>query len=108
MSCSVCVLCKSLEQYNMCFNLALSNDNEVLACLKDVVTQTRHYPKPVVNGWGMRRYQKLDVDILIQSSFITDDELNSALSSSFVSSTGVRVLTVEMVLTLENTYIHVI
>ena len=56
----------------------------------------------------MRRDEKLDLDILIQGSYITDNDLNSALSSSFVSSTGIRVLTVEMVLTLENTYMSVI
>ena len=49
----------------------------------------------------MHRHEKLDFQILTQGSFITDNELNSALSSSFVSCTGVRVLTVEMVLTLE-------
>ena len=52
---------------------------------------TSHYPQPVVNG-----------------SFFADNELNSALSSSFVSRTGVRVLTVEVVLTLESTYMNVI
>ena len=56
----------------------------------------------------MRRDEKLDFDSLIQGSYITDNELNPALSSSFNSSTGVRVLTVEMVLTLENTYMNVI
>ena len=42
----------------------------------------------VVNGWSMHRYEKLD--ILIQGSFITGNELNSAPSGSFVSSTGLR------------------
>ena len=49
----------------------------------------------------MRRDEKLELDILIQGSNITDKKLNSAFSSSFVRSTGVRVLTVEMVLTHE-------
>ena len=53
----------------------------------------------MVNGRSMRRYEKLDANSLIQ-----DNELNSALSSFPVSSTGVRVLTAEMVLTLESTY----
>ena len=54
----------------------------------------------------MRRDEKLDLDIFTQGSYITDYELNSALSSSFLSSTGVRHLTnltVKMVLTLDNT-----
>jgi len=38
----------------------------------------------------MRRDEKLDLDIFTQGSYITDYELNSALSSSFLSSTGVR------------------
>ena len=46
---------------------------------------TRHYPQPVVNGWSMRRYEKLDLTfsfILTHFHFITDNELNSALSGS--------------------------
>ena len=57
----------------------------------------------------MRRDEKLDLDIFIQGSYITDNELNSAISSSFVISTGVRHLThltVTMVLTLDNTNTH--
>ena len=38
----------------------------------------------------MRRDEKLDLDIFIQGSYITDNALNSALSSSFVISTGER------------------
>ena len=38
----------------------------------------------------MRRGEKLDFDIFIQGSYITDNELTSVLSSSFVSSTGVK------------------
>ena len=54
----------------------------------------------------MRRDEKLDLDIFIQGSYITDNELTFVLSSSFVISTGVRhltYLTVKMVLTLDNT-----
>ena len=51
----------------------------------------------------MRRDEKLDLTIFIQGSYITDNELTSVLSSSFVISTGVRQLTVKMVLTLDNT-----
>ena len=51
----------------------------------------------------MRRDEKLDLDIFIQGSYITDNELTSALSSFFVISTGVRHLTVKMALTLDNT-----
>ena len=61
----------------------------------------------------MRRDEELDLDIFIQGSYITDNELTSVLSSSFVNSTGVRHLThltVKMVLTLDNTntYMNVI
>ena len=61
----------------------------------------------------MRRDEKLDLDIVIQGSYITDNELTSVLPSFFVSSTGVRHLThltVKMVLTLDNTntYMNVI
>ena len=38
----------------------------------------------------MRRDEKLDLDIFIQGSYITDNELTFVLSSSFVISTGVR------------------
>ena len=38
----------------------------------------------------MRRDEKLDLEIFIQGSYITDNELTSVLSSSFVISTGVR------------------
>ena len=74
--------------------------------MAEVRKLTRHYPKPAVNGRSMRRYEKLDISN--QEVFSKDDELNSALSSSFVSTTKVRVLTVEMVLTLESTYMNII
>ena len=48
--------------------------------------KTPHYPQPVVNDWSIHRYEKLEFEILIQGSFITDNEFNDALSSSFVSS----------------------
>ena len=51
---------------------------------------TRHYPQPVVSGWSMRRCEKLDFDIMIRGNFIADNELNSALSGSFLNSTGVH------------------
>ena len=38
----------------------------------------------------MRRDEKLHLDIFIQGSYITDNELTSVLSSSFVISMGVR------------------
>ena len=38
----------------------------------------------------MRRDEILDLNSFIQGSYITDNELNSALSSSVFSSTGVR------------------
>ena len=51
---------------------------------------TRHYPQPVVSGWSMRRFEKLDFDIMNRGNFIADNELNSALSGSFLNSTGVH------------------
>ena len=51
---------------------------------------TRHYPQPVVSAWSMRRFEKLDLDIMIRGNFIADNELNSALSGSFLNSTGVH------------------
>ena len=51
---------------------------------------TRHYPQPVVSGWSMRRFEKLFLNIMIRGNFIADNELNSALSGSFLNSTGVH------------------
>ena len=74
---------------------------------------TSHYRQPYLVDWSMRRDEKLDIDIVIQGSYITDNELTSVLSSSFIISTGVRhltQLTVKMVFTLDNTntYMNVI
>ena len=77
----------------------------MMALTSDIIS---HYRQPWLMDWSMRRDEKLDFNILIQGSYITDNELNSAFSSSFVSSTGVRVLSVEMVLTLEITCMNVI
>ena len=51
---------------------------------------TSHYPQPVVSGWSMRRFEKLDLDIMSRGNFIANNELNSALSGSFLNSTGVH------------------
>ena len=45
---------------------------------------------PVVSGWSMHIFEKLDLDIMIRENFIADTDLNSALSGSFLDSTGVR------------------
>ena len=58
--------------------------------MEDMGAFTRHYPQPVVSGWSMRRFEKLDLDIMIRGNFIADNELNSALSGSFLNSTGVH------------------
>ena len=65
---------------------------------------TRHYPQPVVSGWSMRRFEKLDLDIMIRGNFIANNELNSALSGCFLNSTGI---TIELVLTPESNKIQV-
>ena len=38
----------------------------------------------------MRRFEKLDLDIMNRGNFIADNELNSALSGSFLNSKGVH------------------
>ena len=35
---------------------------------------TSHYPQPVVSGWSMRRFEKLDLDIMNRGNFIADNE----------------------------------
>ena len=56
--------------------------------MASILGKTRHYPQPLVSGWSMRRLEKLNLDIMIRGNFIVDNELNSALSRSFLNSTG--------------------
>ena len=62
--------------------------HQFLLVMEGKAESTSHYPQPVVSGWSMRRFEKLDLDIILRGNFIADNELNSALSGSFLNSTG--------------------
>ena len=68
------------SQYLLCVTVATLRQTQC----------TSHYPQPVVSGWSMRRFEKLDLDIMSRGNFIANNELNSALSGSFLNSTGVH------------------